>query len=306
VDILRSRSLSTPDSRLPGAKEVPPSWSRGIAASRELAWWDGSVYQGAATFVWWRYHEFLSRCIRLGLEPWLPRRFGGLEFPHYKKKLEIISPKTRRMVSILLRADLNLENLLDLESVGSIWNPTFSGLMGQVSQEILRRIVTVLEVSNLDVLADDLGMSVTWEYPKWWTLKEPTDVLRKEGWIPLKTFLKELNGAILERMAYLYESPRIDKVPSLQRISRSFKSLRDKIISRDPYRYRELRSASFQELQKRLDWKLLVVFVKGKPEEIAKSLILRELPGDPVAKTRRRFLVRLGPEYSMNPFFVKA
>jgi len=313
VDILRSRSLSTPDSRLPGKKEVPPSWSRGVAASRELAWWHGSVYQGASTFVWWRYHEFIERCITLGLEPWLPRKFGGLEFPHYLRKLEFISPKTPRMLSILLRADYNLENLLSLESLSGIWNPRLSGNLGAAVSKIVEEVTLSIGSDNLEKLfkefiefSDPTGKPVEPPvYPSFWSLRETTDRLKDLGYLTLREFLSDLRGEISGLLSWQIEPPGIEKVPSLGSVARSFRKTREAILKRDPYQYKVLRSESFEEICKRMDWKTQVVFIRADPREVVKELIFRPYSKDP---SDRRFLVRGSPSgitSGLRPFFVK-
>jgi len=270
LDILRVRSLSTPDSRLPGKKEVPPSWSRGIAASRELAWWTGPVYAGASTYLWWRYHEFLESAIRLKIEPWLPRKFGGLEFPHFRKEIQFLSPKTSRMLSILFRSDYNIENLLSLESLGSLWDPSYSGDLGKKTNKVVKYVLSRGSFMNIErARADGFLNGVETEiYPKWWTLAPIEERMKEHGWMPLKDYLSDLRGQVQGLLSWSSDLPAIEKVPSLRAISRKFLQTRSKILSRDSHVYQKLQAASYDELCKRLDWKLKVVYVWGSPSMI--------------------------------------
>jgi len=264
LDILRVRSLSTPDSRLPGKKEVPPSWSRGIAASKELAWWKDPVYAGACTYLHWRYAEFLRLVISLKIEPWVPRKFGGLEYPHYKRELKFLSPKTPRMISILLRADYNVSNLLSMERLGGLWDPQYSGDLGRKSDEVVSAVLaqcdfTHIERARADGLLDGVPVEV---YPQWWTLTPIEEKLKESSWFPLKDFLQDLRGLVQGQLSWNSELPAIQKVPSLRAVARKFHKLRQEILSRDTYQYQDLQSSTFDELCKRLDWKTKVVFVR--------------------------------------------
>jgi hypothetical protein len=263
VDILRARQLSTPDSRLPRKKEMPPSWSRGAVASKETSWWTGPVRESALTFLHWRYHGFLSGVISLGLEPYLPKVFGGLEYPHYLKKPRIISGKTKRMLSILLRNDLSVDHLWNAVKLGGLWNPIMtSGKMAGVIEGYIGETLGsfLLETQSFESLCVDLGLTPP-PYPDTKSLYRTLEEARKLSggkecdWMTFEDFVDEMTGYLYEKFSWKFPAVTIDKVPSLRQISKMFHKIRQEILESDPYEYQPLKISDMSVLLRRLEFK---------------------------------------------------
>jgi hypothetical protein len=139
VDILRVRSLSGPDSRFPGQKMVPTCWVIGEALLMETRWWptEDPHYSSAVKFLFWRYHEFIKRCVNCGIEIYLPKLFGGLGYPEFRGKPRIFQGKTKRMISIILKNDKSLKHLLNLRSLGSLWVPDSHSPLGKTVKDLI-------------------------------------------------------------------------------------------------------------------------------------------------------------------------
>jgi len=124
IDILRIRQIVGPDSRLPGKKEIPTEWSRGPALSNELRWWKGDPYLGASLAAFYLHYSFIQRCQRAGIEPFLPRKLGGLGFPYFDpERIPIYSSRVRKAVSHLTRDDTSLETTIASLFLEDFWNP---------------------------------------------------------------------------------------------------------------------------------------------------------------------------------------
>jgi hypothetical protein len=264
VDILRIRSLTTPDSRLPGKKEIPPSWSRGSAAAKELSWWYTSeghgkrIYRSSCLFLHWTYHEFLRYCHILGIEIFLPQSFGGLGYPHPEGKAKIFSGKTKRMLSIILRNDLSISHLLSSTHLGSIWTGEASGELGRYVEKATKEFLEGLETSDIRNFESNLP-----EYPDFRSLRALADqvTLNTGMWKPLQDVVKEVSGKLYDVKSFSLRGGSINKVPSLASNARRFKAIRDEILSGDPYKYKPLKIESFRELESRRDWKALSLMV---------------------------------------------
>jgi len=274
VDILRARQLSTPDSRIPGKKEVPPSWSRGLVATRETSWWDGPVRKGALTFLHWRYHRFLSYARALGLEPYLPRVFGGMEFPHYQREVRFLSGKTKRMLSILLRNDISLEHLMGYDRLGALWNPVLYGNeVAEKARFFLESLLKEAPTRALSAVLQEAGLE-TPEYPN---IKALRALLRKippkdRDWRTFQEFSKELLQGMFTSLSWEYPAASISHVPSLAKVAREFKRVRETILKGDPYEYRPLKVSTFKVLQDRLEFKMNSLVIWGiTPEMIGMS-----------------------------------
>jgi hypothetical protein len=264
VDILRVRSLSSPDSRLPGKKEVPPSWSRGVAAFKELEWWKGgeyeeSLYRSSCTFLFWKYSKFLKSATSYGLEVYLPQSFGGLNYPHYLREIRISGP-TKRMLSILLRNDLSLDHLLKSHHLGSLFSADSESPMGRWVEEALEGLVSSAETRSFQGFPYSSPQPI---YPKWWTLEAVTNeiTLNFPEWKPLDVVLKDISASLYDSASYRFAGPTIQGVPSLRSISSRFKRIRKAILDSDSYRYAPLRIEDFRELEKRRDWKVKSLLV---------------------------------------------
>lgn len=258
VDILRVRSLSSPDSRLPGKKEVPLSWTRGTAASRETEWWTGSeekdsIYRSSCSYLFWKYHEFIKRSRCLGLEIFLPQSFGGLGYPHWKREVRL-QGLTKRMLSILLKNDLSLKHLMWSTHLGSVWDVKYHAPLGTWVRNCIDLLLESAQTHSYEFFNVDAPKP---EYPKWWELDTYTSKITEmlPEWKPLDVVLKDLEATLYDVGSYRFEGPTVLKVPSLKSVSRSFLAIRKKILDSDHYKFLPLKITDFREVEKRRDWK---------------------------------------------------
>jgi len=265
VDILRVRALSTPDSRLPGKKEVPPSWSRGKAAFGELEWWLGDelrdkIYRSSSTFLSWRYFDFLKGARSLGIELYLPQPFGGLNYPYYRRDKIKLDGKTKRMLSILLRNDLSLSSLLKNWRLGSLWSTDLSSKMGEVVAETLEGFLSDLDTSSYERFTfEDLPKPT---YPRWWEIDAYNKRIASiSNFKPLKEVIDEVSGRLMDVASFNYPGASLKGVPSLRKVASRFQKIRNEILASDSYNYQSLKIQDFRELGKRMDWKMKALLV---------------------------------------------
>jgi len=273
VDILRARQLSTPDSRLPRSKEVPPSWSRGLVAEKETSWWDGEVRASAITFLHWRYHEFISWAISCSIEVYLPRVFGGAEYPHHTRKVKFLSGKTKRMMSILLKNDLSVEHLKGMVKLGGLWNPLTSSPMGEGISESLDLYLEMVDTKSLDGICKDSGIPPP-IYPdlkglwKAVTLVKALPEYEDEGILTWEEFSKEAAGKLYESFSWRFPAPTIEGTPSLRGIGKRFQRIRQDLLLSDPYNYAPLKVSDMSDLVKRWKFKLNSLMVLNTKESL--------------------------------------
>jgi len=280
IDILRPRTLRTPDSRLPGRKENPQLWSRGSSAFNETLWWpDGDIYRSAITYLHWTYKEFINTLRGLKMEVYLPFTLGGWNFPHFRRKVPIFSNKSKRMISILLRRGENLDELRDLERL-SIFKMEMTSEVSKLIEPFIDRFLDNFRKGDeksddsdywwkpITSLGELKAPPFTASYKDFFKFKE---ALEKQGLITFEDAIAGLKGRLLSSLSRFFDSPSLVGAPKLKTLSKRFNSLRDSIISRDPYwGYKELTIRSRDDLEvviRGLKWKLnSIVFLKANFE----------------------------------------
>jgi len=269
VDILRARTLSTPDTRLPGRKENPPEWSRGSVAFKETEWWTGgewqdSIYRSACTFLHWRYSDFLKRVRTLGGEIYLPIGFGGLQYPHYKREVKLSNP-TRRMISSLTRDDVSLKHLLASVGLGKLF---MANTYSELGKKVRGHLEAILEEIKSDGLVFPSKSFVTADrpFPKFGDIRAMKSFCASIS--ESETYLKPLPGAIDEIEAGLYEyysyrcqPAEIQSAPSLRRVIKRFCKIREEILQQDTHEYAPLRLQSFSQLLKVKEFRMMGLMV---------------------------------------------
>jgi hypothetical protein len=134
-DIVRVKNITKPDAaRFPGAKEVPPEWTRGSSAQATLKWFseESEEFKNAGLFVYLNNRDFINRMKVYGHHPFLPLELGGMGYPNiHNDAHKWVSDKMSQVISFLaqlgpelLRPSAYLElgsisNLFSLEVVGN-------------------------------------------------------------------------------------------------------------------------------------------------------------------------------------------
>jgi len=158
-DILRVRNLCLPEGGgIPGQKEVPPTWTRGFAASNTLQWFkdDSPEHNFASRFVGITNKEFITRLHMAGLEPYLPQMLGGSGFPVSDEKLIWeTSSNYAKMVMFLLNTEQSaptLKALLNLALIGNLF--TLEVVAGEFAAEDVQRTEDIMMSVSHYVTAD--------------------------------------------------------------------------------------------------------------------------------------------------------
>jgi hypothetical protein len=129
IDTVKIKSLTTPDSRLPGKKEVPVLWNRGSAVTqglKSLTWTEEGKLRRKFLLsnAFYRYFRFINTLIAYGIPVHTPKALGGWGLDHYEgRNLQRSPGYYRRALKVLFRNDQSLDNLLDGTSLASIWSP---------------------------------------------------------------------------------------------------------------------------------------------------------------------------------------
>jgi hypothetical protein len=151
VDILKIIGLVDAKglNRMPSRKEVPRKFFRGLAYYLALRWWKGdpwrdAVRKGLTIFGQYLLHDFIKACERLGLEPFLPNVFGGLNLPHPRgKELRHVKTRTLRAVAYTLRDDCSVECFFERNRL-NVWDFTMANRFRPVQVELQRLVCSVL------------------------------------------------------------------------------------------------------------------------------------------------------------------
>jgi hypothetical protein len=282
VDILRIKNLliSAGSSRLPGLKEVPPTYSIGSSITTALEWWGDEVKHGVLAWAHRVYQPFLDTLKSAAIPIYLPRDLGGYGIAHprgleqrYTQSLYI------RALKVVFRGDYSWKDLWELSLAASAWNPVSHSKLGR---EVTRRTLVFLssiESQNIYGLCDSLNR----EHPKYldfWGL----ELLRKDiapGWVDFSTVISETSGALYAVLKGWFDGPTLQDAPSVYKVARLIRRSYERILEgRSAHGYQPLRCTepngkviAWFQLRKRLDWrKKCVLFRKEEVDRFVKNL----------------------------------
>jgi len=290
IDIYRCSSLTSKAmiSRLPGMKEIPESWSRGVASSNALRWLPSnqvSLYRGLSRWVIWQNTELFSFCIKLGLPVYVPRELGGMSFLHpMKKGFFHTPPRILRFISILLNANYNPVHLFQMKLCSEMWNPELSTGWRTYFNPILSLVCKCIEIANLpiDHFEEKLfrkGVYFDWNVllrlnlvtaqASWLhkpTMKGIQDFAKNLGFLPFPEFMDSVIKMFEDKGAFSLKeiASSIQRVPTLAKISKRYNKRVQEILESDHFNYEFDKNWSPQDLLQKVYWKFNTYFINAK------------------------------------------
>jgi hypothetical protein len=299
LDSVKVKSLTTPEDRLPGKKEVPVLWNRGSAVSdglKSLQWQEKNIQkrQCLLSNAYYRYYNFIQMLIAFGIPPHMPKGLGGWGLDHYKgKNLRRTTGKYRAALKVIFRDDQSVNNLLDTESMGSIWSPLSFSPHGEEAERRVRAIFEngtreeVTSISSLvqrglleldppledfkvKTLAKNLSRILKVVGGEWYTFKEAYSV----GTSRIRSRLGWLKGDLRKRF----------KPPPLKVLGKKLEKICDSIISRDPSSARRSAPIKSEDLSDRLFWRSSCVLVNRFWFDLQLRMMLKDLETEEISK----------------------
>jgi hypothetical protein len=289
MDTVKIKSLTTPDDRLPGAKEVPILWNRGSActsAVSTLTWneADKGLRKALLSNAYFRYFRFIQRLVACGIPVHTEKSIGGWGLEHYEgNNLQRVPNYYKGALKVLFRNDQSLAALLDTESLASVWAPRSYSKLGRESERLIRAIWTLVDqrgqVTSLASLQD------TGEIPEGEGLTS-IDYLDKVKFNKVikslegryRTFRdahKYLGGRVRSSLLWLIEEDfKSFSPPSLKMVGLTLKKKCLEIISRDPSMIKKAVPLDPKNLTQRAFWRTQMVLIKIEDLDCAIGEIL--------------------------------
>jgi hypothetical protein len=302
IDTVKIKSLTTPDTRMPGQKEVPVLWNRGSAVSsavRNLIWTpeDRVLRACLLTQAYWRYYRFIARLIDYGIPIHMDKSLGGWGLDHYQgKNLSKTPGYYRRALKVLFRDDQSLDSLLKTSSLAAIWSPRSWSTLGKISQELTTQVLHEVDrrggVTSIRSLLDRQLILIkgTPAGPlKYLDRRGLTTYLRQvPEWVPFSEALKEVQGKIRGRLVWWFPGDqKTSSPPSLRALGKALKGKCEEILKLDPGSAKRSTPLCSKDLIDRNFWRTNVVLIKretldevlfGTLEDYVWELIYRSFP----------------------------
>lgn len=275
---LKSFARRETQSRLPRQKVIPSSWTRGTSASTQLfiAKSDSKVLlnfsRGMKLSLFWTQCRFLDYVRKLGLPVHLPRIFGGFAYPCGRNSRE--NPKNIRLVQLLTRADQSADSFFDRRLLASIFSIESYSPLGKAVGAALDKLIHQMRSSSSYstsfislssfTSANDLPlytMSNYFENPD--SLWDVVDKTRQQGFVLAYEFFDFVESILWAQYSPIFARGAVNSPPSLSRVAKRFKLLRDKILSKDPQPYHKYAKFSLKkDLSQRIFFLKSCVLVK--------------------------------------------
>jgi hypothetical protein len=324
IDILRIVGLVDAKglNRLPKLKEVPRLWFRGLAYTSALKWWNANEWQriGAkAIKLWghWLMVKFLADVHRLGLQPYLPQRFGGLSLPHPGgRELSHIPTRYRQVLQYVIRDDVRPDAFFERESL-NIWangdSSDLSEEADRLSKHLIwalfgedRRIQSAEQWQDCYPTADSKRIGGEPGQKVWIHLGTLRTILgstlplndisimiirqwcQEYGMVPIGTFWKEYTGNLrnslyLTKRSFSIHSPAHTLAAKARQFHKKMAELYSKAKSYPPISTK----LSLDDLEKRVTWLDNFILVR---KSVYRSIdVLEQRPGPYVGLERINF-----------------
>jgi hypothetical protein len=232
-DIIRIKSLCKPDgARLPHIKEVPPFWTRGDAAAATIKWYPfGSDERNfAARWLQLTNRGHLSHLIAKGLCPYLPKIFGGLNYPVSDKSVVGVGvSKHLHDIIVELASDKRLLTPLmiaEMEPLGRLWtlDEAASEYAAQDHQQLLN-FASKINMSSIDITDLSAELDLTIREIRFRQKFSSRFTSNGETYISVLGALTEVRMRLIGNRGLLQSVPVIGDVPNLSKIARRFKEI---------------------------------------------------------------------------------